>query len=143
MPLPRIDEVIDRLSNARFFTTLDVAWGYWHMDPASVAKTAFVTHQGHYEWLVMPFGLKNAPATFQKAIQAILGSILYKGAINYLDDIIIYTETLEQHAALLNDVLNKLKEHGVRLKESKSESVKILNQNHSGECNALKVIDAL
>ena len=95
MPLPRIDEVIDRLSNARFFTTLDVAWGYWHiaMDPASVAKTAFVTHEGHYEWLVMPFGLKNAPATFQKAIQAILGPILYKGAINYLDDNHIHRNT--------------------------------------------------
>ena len=142
MPLPRIDEVIDRLSNARYFTTLDVAWGYWHvaMDPASVAKTAFITHEGHYEWLFMPFGLKNAPATFQKAIQAILGSILYKGAINYLDDIIIYTETLEQHADLLNDVLNRLKEHGVRLKESKCSFAQseVAYLGHTISYNAVK-----
>ena len=142
MPLPRIDEVIDRLSNARYFTTLDVAWGYWHvaMDPASDAKTAFITHEGHYEELVMPFGLKNAPATFQKAIQAILGPILYKGAINYLDDIIIYTETLEQHADLLNDVLNRLKEHGVRLKESKCSFAQseVAYLGHTISYNAVK-----
>lgn len=121
MPLPRINDVIDRLQGNKFFTTLDVKWGYWHieMDPDSVDKTAFVTHEGHYEWLVMPFGLKNAPATFQRILQRILGPLLYKGAINYLDDIILYSKTFEDHLNLLEKVFNLLKANNVKLKLSK------------------------
>ena len=121
MPLPRITEVIDRLSGCKFFTTLDVAWGYWHieMDPESIDKTAFITHEGHYEWLVLPFGLKNAPATFQRILQKVLGKLLYKGAINYLDDIIIYSKTFEEHLQLLQQVFALLKQHNIKLKLSK------------------------
>lgn len=70
MPIPLVQDVIDRTRNARFFTTLDVAWGYWHVevDPDSIEKTAFITVDGHYEWLVLPFGLKSAPNTFQRII---------------------------------------------------------------------------
>ena len=64
------------------------------MDPDSVEKTAFITNEGHYEWLVMPFVLKNAPVTFQRIIQHILSEQLYKGVLNYLDDIMIYSETV-------------------------------------------------
>ena len=71
------------------------------MDPDSIEKTAFVTNEGHYEWLVMPFGLMNAPATFQRIIQHILRDRLYKGVLNYLDDIMIYTETIEEHLELV------------------------------------------
>jgi len=121
MPLPHIHEVIDRLQGAKYFTTLDIAWGYWHveMDPKSITKTAFVTNQGHYEWLVMPFGLKNAPATFQRIIQTALSDLLYKGAINYLDDFIIYTETFEEHIELLREVFKRLRQHNIKLKLSK------------------------
>ena len=121
MPLPRIQEILDRLSGKKYFTTLDVAWGYWHveMDPASIDKTAFITNEGLYEWLVMPFGLKNAPATFQRIIQKVLGELLYNGAINYLDDIIIYSETFEEHIQLLDKIFNKLKEYGIKLKQKK------------------------
>ncbi|UYV80136.1 K02A2.6-like [Cordylochernes scorpioides] len=73
-PLPHIQDMFDRLHGSRFFSTLDVAWGYWQieMDPQSIQKTAFVTNDGHYEFLVMPFGLKNAASTFQRIIQHIL-----------------------------------------------------------------------
>jgi transposase InsO family protein len=89
------------------------------MDPKSITKTAFVTNQGHYEWLVMPFGLKNAPATFQRIIQTALSDLLYKGAINYLDDFIIYTETFEEHIELLREVFKRLRQHNIKLKLSK------------------------
>lgn len=121
MPMPHIHEVLDRLQGAKYFTTLDIAWGFWHveMHPDSIKKTAFVTNQGHYEWLVMPFGLKNAPATFQRIIQKALGELFYKGVINYLDDFIIYSETFEQHLALLEEVFKRLMANNIKLKLSK------------------------
>ena len=121
MPLPRIHEVIDRLRGAKYFTTLDIAWGYWQvmMDPDSIEKTAFITNEGHYEWLVMPFGLKNAPATIQRIIQHILGKLLYKGAINYLDDVIVYTETFEEHLKLLDQIFKSFAEYGIKLRPKK------------------------
>jgi transposase InsO family protein len=126
MPMPHIHEVLDRLQGARYFTTLDIAWGFWHveMHPESITKTAFVTNEGHYEWMVMPFGLKNAPATFQRIIQKTLGSLLYRGVINYLDDFIIYSETFEQHLSLLEDVFRRLNENNIKLKLSKCYFVK-------------------
>jgi len=121
MPMPRITEVLDRLQGARYFTTLDVAWGYWHieMDPDSIEKTAFVTNEGHYEWLVMPFGLKNAGATFQRIIQQILGKHLYNGVINYLDDFIIYSQTYTEHIQRIDQILRLLTDHNIKLKRSK------------------------
>ena len=126
MPLPHIHDVIDRLYSAKYFSTLDIAWGYWHceMAPDSIEKTAFVTNEGHYEWLVMPFGLKNAPATFQRIIQQILGDLLYKGVINYLDDFIIYSETFEDHIKLLKQIFEKFLEYGIKLKLSKCYFIK-------------------
>jgi len=121
MPIPRVDDIVDRLHEAKYFTTLDIAWGYWHveMDPESVEKTAFVTNQGHYEWLVMPMGLTNAGATFQRIVQQILGDLLYNGAINYLDDVIIYAKTPEEHNKLLDEVLSRLEANNIKLKRSK------------------------
>ena len=126
MPMPRIQEVLDRLSDSKYFTTLDIAWGFWHieMEIDSIEKTAFVTNEGHYEWMVMPFGLKNSPATFQRTIQKILGALLYRGTINYLDDIIIYTKTFEEHLQLLSEVFQVLSENSIKLKLSKCEFAK-------------------
>ena len=126
MPIPRIDDIIDRLRGAKYFTTLDVAWGYWHieMDPESIEKTAFVTNRGHYEWLVMPFGLKNAPATFQRIIQQVLGKDLYNGAINYLDDVILYSETFEEHMEMLDKIMQRFADHGIKLRMSKCSFAK-------------------
>ncbi len=84
-PIPRITDVVDTLLHAKFFTTLDISCGFWHvlMNDSDIEKTAFVTNDGHFEWLTMPFGLKNAPATFQRTIQQILGPLLWKGLYIY------------------------------------------------------------
>lgn len=125
-PLPRIQDVIDRMRNAKFFTVLDIKWGYWHvpMYPPDIEKTAFTTADGHFEWLVMPFGLKNAPATFQRIIQKILGPLLFKNVINYLDDIIIFSPNMSQHIKDIISVFEILRLHHIKLKYSKCSFAK-------------------
>ncbi|UYV64628.1 K02A2.6-like, partial [Cordylochernes scorpioides] len=110
-PLPHIQDMFDRLHGSRLFSTLDVAWGYWQieMDPQSIQKTAFVTNDGHYEFLVMPFGLKNAASTFQRIIQHILGELLWKGTCSFQDDILVYTKPWQEHIELLSKVFDKLR----------------------------------
>ncbi|UYV68635.1 K02A2.6-like, partial [Cordylochernes scorpioides] len=120
-PLPHIQDMFDRLHGSRFFSTLDVAWGYWQieMDPQSIQKTAFVTNDGHYEFLVMPFGLKNAASTFQRIIQHILGELLWKGTCSFQDDILVYTKTWQEHIELLSKVFDELRQYNMKLKLSK------------------------
>ncbi|UYV63206.1 K02A2.6-like [Cordylochernes scorpioides] len=121
-PLPYIQDMFDRLHNAKYFTTLDIAWGYWHveMHPDSVKKTAFITNDGHYEFLVMPFGLKNAPSTFQRIIQ----HILWNGVCNYQDDILIYSSTFKDHIELMKKIFDELKENNMKLKLKKCSFAK-------------------
>ncbi len=87
-PLPRIDDSLDLLSRTKYFTTLDLMSGYWQvkMDIESREKTAFVTHSGLYEFLVMPFGLCNAPATFQRLMETILADLIREKCIAYIDE---------------------------------------------------------
>ena len=120
-PLPIVQDVIDQLAKAKIFTTLDMAWGYWQipMHPDSIDKTAFITPDGHYEWLVLPFGLKNAPPTFQRVIRRVLGNLVNHGVIPYLDDIIIYAENEEVHAQLLREVFIRLRENNIKLRLEK------------------------
>ena len=120
-PLPRIKDIIERLQGAKYFTKLDIKWGYWHvrMHPDDVEKTAFITQDGHYEWQVMPFGLKNAPSCFQRKIQQILGPLLFQNVINYLDDLIIYSPTKEQNFKDTVQVISLLMKAGIKLKLSK------------------------
>ena len=120
-PLPIIQDVFDRMSSARYFSTWDIAWAYWHiaLDEESIEKTAFSTLDGHYEWLVLPFGMKNSPATFQRIIPLIVQDLLPKGVDAYLDDIIIYTRTEEEHLQLLEEVLSRLLQHNAKLRREK------------------------
>ena len=120
-PMPYIPDVIDKLQGCRFFTKLDMASGYWQVPihPEDIHKTAFVTQNGHYEWLVLPFGLNNAPATFHRIVQRILGNLLNHGVYSYLDDVILYAKTQEEHDTLLREVFTRLKDHNVKLKRTK------------------------
>jgi Reverse transcriptase (RNA-dependent DNA polymerase) len=119
--LPRIDDCLDSLGSARYFSTLDANSGYWQINVSAedMDKTAFTSHRGLYRFRRMPFGLKTAPATFQRAIDVILSTVRFQCALTYLDDIVIYSPTFEQHLVDLKMVLSLLRNAGVSLKISK------------------------
>ncbi len=120
-PLPSATEVFDQLGQARYFTCLDMANGYWHvqMAPEDMEKTAFTTFDGLYEWVRMPFGLTNAPATFQRAIQRVMNGLEPHRAIVYMDDVLIHSATFEQHLQDLQAVLERIRVYNLKLKVSK------------------------
>jgi len=122
-PIPRMDDCIDSLGNARVFTTLDCNSGYWQIPvaPEDKDKTAFVTHTGSWQFIRMPFGLTNAPATFQRALDILLAGVKWQFCLVYLDDVIIFSETEEKHISHVDNVLQILHQAGVTLKLKKSE----------------------
>ena len=95
-PLPRIDETVDTLSRAQWFSTLDMASGYYQMgmDDRDKCKTAFITHMGLYQFRVMPFGLCGAPATFERVMELVLQGLRWERCLVYLDDVIVFGKTL-------------------------------------------------
>ena len=120
-PLPRIDDILSMLSHCEYYTPLDCNQGYLQIfiTDNDIRKTAFITHQGLHAFLKMPFGLKNAPATFQRCVDRILGESKYKCAIGYLDDILVYSKTFEEHKQHLRTILSKVRDSGLTLKPSK------------------------
>ena len=122
-PLPRIDETVDALNSASVFSKIDLRSGYWQIpvNKDDRYKTAFITHDGLYEWNVMPFGLCNAPATFQRLMNTILKEYNGKICKVYLDDIIIYSPTEEEHLTDIKHVIEKIIEYGLRINYKKSE----------------------
>lgn len=120
-PLPRIDDTLDTLSGAQWFSTLDLLSGYWQVEVAEEdkPKTAFATREGLYEFNVMPFGLCNAPATFQRLMDLVLAGVQWTQCLVYLDDVIVIGRDFEEHLHNLSVVLQKLKEAGLRLKPRK------------------------
>jgi predicted aspartyl protease len=122
-PIPRIDDLLDKLHGAQVFTSLDLLSGYWQikMGDDDIPKTAFRTPQGHFEWKVLPFGLTNAPATFQSTMNTILGPVLGKFALVYLDDILIFSNNAADHEIHLRAVLDILRTHKFYVKESKCD----------------------
>ncbi|CAF1476348.1 unnamed protein product [Didymodactylos carnosus] len=122
-PIPRVDDTLDSLQQAKFVSTLDLRSGYWQveMDPESRAKIAFVTPRGLFEFNVMPFGLCNAPATFQRLMDIVLAGLKWQSCLVYIDDIIIFSPTFEQHLLDLEAVFLRLKEANLTLKASKCE----------------------
>src|SRR5256886_3044175 len=122
-PLPRIDEMLDKFEGSQWFSSIDLASAYWQveMDERDIEKTAFITSEGLYECLVMPFGLCNAPATFQRLMHEVLGNLIYTKIPVYLDDIIIHSETFEQHLEDIQEVFDRLRDAKLMSKESKCE----------------------
>eukprot|EP00117_Sycon_ciliatum_P034902 scpid20142/ scgid26552/ Retrovirus-related Pol polyprotein from transposon 17.6; Protease; Reverse transcriptase; Endonuclease len=120
-PLPRIDDTLDALGGAMYFSTLDLCSGYHQMpmDEADKAKTAFSTPDGHYEFNVMPFGVCNGPSSFQRLMSAVLRGLQWQMCLVYLDDIIVFSKTFDEHLERLEAVFQRLLEAGLRLKPSK------------------------
>jgi hypothetical protein len=120
-PLPRVDECLEALNGASWFTTLDLRSGYHQvaMEPRDADKTAFVTRKGVFRWKVMPFGLCNAPATFQRLVDIVLSGLNFEICLVYLDDVIIFADNLEQFLERLEQVLRRLREAKLKLKPRK------------------------
>lgn len=120
-PVPVVDELLDELNGAKVFTKLDFRSGCHQIQMASGDdhKRAFHTHQGMYEFMVMPFGLTNAPVTFQSLMNMIFAALLRHGVLVFMDDILIYSETLEEHVLLLRQVFEILQQHQFYIKRSK------------------------
>jgi len=120
-PLPRVDELFDQLAGARYFSKLDLRTGYWQIRVAAedVPKTAFTSRHGHFEWLVLPMGLTNAPAEFMALMENTFREELNTFVLVFLDDILVYSRTLEEHEAHLRVVLQRLRDQKLFAKWSK------------------------
>lgn len=122
-PMPNITDVLDRIGRAKYFTALDLASGYHQveMDPRDVNKTAFSAIGGHFEFVRMPFGLSNAPATFQRVMDNILADLNGNCCLIYLDDIIVFSSSLQEHVSDLKLVFDRLNKANLKLQPEKSE----------------------
>ena len=125
-PLPRIDELMDRLAGAKYFSKIDLYSGYHQIriKEDDISKTAFRTHYGHYEFLILSFGLTNSPATFMTLMNNIFHGYLNKFVIVYLDDILIYSKTKKKHLKHLRTILEILRKHKLYAKDTKCELIK-------------------
>lgn len=125
-PIPRIDDSLEQLGGAQWFSCLDLNAGYWQVevDKEDREKTAFTSRRGLFEFKVMPFGLCNSPATFERLMEIVLAGLNWQICLIYLDDIIIHGRTFESMLSNLDSVLGKLQEAGLKLKPRKCQLFK-------------------
>lgn len=120
-PIPNIDNILDKLGRAQYFSTIDLAKGFHQIivKEEDRLKTAFSTPYGHYEFVRMPFGLKNAPATFQRLINYVLRDLINKICVVYLDDILIFSTSFQEHLCNIDKVFRKLREANLKIQINK------------------------
>uniref|UniRef100_A0A6G5AA37 RNA-directed DNA polymerase n=1 Tax=Rhipicephalus microplus TaxID=6941 RepID=A0A6G5AA37_RHIMP len=120
-PLPRIDDTLDRLRSAKFFSSLDLKSGYWQIevDERDREKTAFVTPDGLYEFKALPFGLCSAPATFQRMMDTVLAGLRWQSCLVYLDDVVVFSATFDKHLERLRTVLQAIRSANLTIKPEK------------------------
>ena len=120
-PLPRADDCFDSLTGAQWFSTLDLCSGYWQveLDPSAKPKTAFITRSGLYQFKVVPFGLCNAGATFERLMELVMAGLQWKICLIYLDDVIVYGESFDQELGRLRQVFLRLRNANLKLKAKK------------------------
>ncbi|GBG63083.1 hypothetical protein CBR_g36568 [Chara braunii] len=145
-PLPRIDDLLDRVQGCKYFSKIDLKSGYHQIEvhPDDQYKTAFRTRYGHYEFIVMPFGLTNAPATFQRCMNDLFRPWLDKFVVVYLDDILVFSETLQEHQGHLRQVLEKLREANFKInaKECEWAKTQVLYLGHVLDGDGIKLEDS-
>lgn len=138
-PIPTVDELLDELFGAKYFSKLDLRSGYHQIliQPEDRYRSAFRTHNGHYEWLVMPFGLTNAPSTFQCLMNDIFQHVLKKYVLVFFDDILVYSSSWQDHLTHLEEVMKTLQQNKLFVKLSKcsfgAEEVEYLGHMVSGD----------
>ena len=137
-PLPRIENCLDALDGASWFSTLDLRSGYWQVrqDPRDADKTAFITRRGCFLFKTMSFGLTNAPSVFQRLMDLVLSGLAWEICLVYLDDVIIFSTDFDEHIRRLKLVLDRLRNANLKLKPSKcsflQRQVKFLGHVVSG-----------
>ena len=122
-PLPRIDDLFDQLQGASWFSKIDLRFGYhqMHVREEDIEKTAFRTRYGHFEFVVMPFGLTNAPAAFMDLMNRVCSLMLDRSVIVFIDDILVYSKSKEEHQQHLREILETLARERLYAKFSKCE----------------------
>lgn len=122
-PIPNITDILDKLGRCMYFTTLDLASGFHQVevDERDIQKTAFSVENGHYEFLRMPFGLKNAPSTFQRVMDNVLREHIGVICLVYMDDIIVFSTSLTEHVDNLAKIFRTLQKHNLKVQLDKSE----------------------
>lgn len=120
-PIPRMDDLLDGIDDPKVFSVIDLKGAYHHirMHEEDIPKTAFVTTDGHFEWLVMPFGLKNAPATFARYMNSVLRNYRLKSTRSYFDDILVATKDLESHLRALEELFEALAKENLTVNTKK------------------------
>jgi len=120
-PLPKIDTCLDTLNGCEFFSTCDLRWGYWQteIDERDRDKTAFVTHKGQWRFKVLSFGLANALSQFARIMELVMSGLTYDVCLVYLDDILVFSKTFDEHLERLATVFDRLNRYLLKLKPSK------------------------